>query len=78
MFITSAEKEHFVSCEYGLFGETMFLMDCSEPSVIRDVSLFGLQGVEKFIFNSRKQIYHHVVEVFPSMLRTLQYNFGGE
>lgn len=71
MFVTSAEKEYFVSCEYGLFGDAMFLMDCSESSVIRDVSPFGLQGVEKFIFNSRKQIYHHVVEILSSMLTTL-------
>lgn len=37
MFVTSAEMEYFVSGEYGLFGETMCLMDCSQNLLLLEM-----------------------------------------
>lgn len=37
VFITSAEKEHFNPCEYGLFGEIMCLMDCSQSLLLLEM-----------------------------------------
>lgn len=37
VFITSVEKEHFNPCEYGLFGEIMCLMDCSQSLLLLEM-----------------------------------------